>query len=123
MILFRLRAPSTRSTQQSYNYPVPFQPTGLYGVYMSYVSSANRASNVAVTVTDDDGEHALLVDERDPPSEASSGFHRLGQFRFGLLSSVPTVVISNEATDDKVGETLNRDRLDCLCFDARAGCI
>jgi hypothetical protein len=81
-----------------------FQPdipeTAKYEVRFAYNAAANRASNVHVTVFSADGEKAIEVDERKPPT-IDAHFISLGQYTFDR-SSQGFVMVSTEGADGHV---------------------
>ncbi|MEN9635695.1 MAG: hypothetical protein RL077_4099 [Verrucomicrobiota bacterium] len=83
---------------------VTFTPTivqsGRYEVRLAYTAQANRASNVPVTILHADGEHSLVVNERQAPPVAGH-FASLGTFRFEKEGQ-GYILISTEGTDGHV---------------------
>jgi hypothetical protein len=76
---------------------------GLYTVRFAYVNSANRASNVPVTVESADGSQTILVDERQKPERH---FVTLGTFRLtkekGAVVTVGTAQTDGYVSVDAV---------------------
>jgi len=85
---------------KSARFEVKLPGPGQYEVRLSYSASSNRATNVAVTVYDAEGSHAVKVNQKlKPPID--SLLVRLGVFRFA--ADQPGVVsISNDGTNDHV---------------------
>ena len=83
---------------------VTFRPeitdAGEYEVRISYPGANGRADNVPVTVSSDDGEQSIVVDQ-SRPAELGGLFKSLGRFRFEA-GSKGFVRISNTATNGYV---------------------
>lgn len=86
--------------QKTLTFVPKFPKEGRYEVRLAYVPSANRASNVPVTVLHADGESNLVINQKDAPP-LDGRFITLGQFRFDTNEQW-FVLISNEDTDGHV---------------------
>ncbi len=75
-------------------------PPGRYDVRISYCASANRASQVPVTVFSADGETTVTINQRTRPP-IDGVWESLGTFRFEPRGQA-FVMISNEGTDGHV---------------------
>ena len=73
---------------------------GEYDVLVSYTPGTGRATNVPVTITFDDGEKTVPVDQTKPP-KIENLFHSLGRFKFNA-GSAGSVSISNKGTEGHV---------------------
>jgi hypothetical protein len=74
--------------------------SGRYEVRLAYTASANRASNVPVTVFHADGENLVVVNQRAAPP-VDEHFISLGHYRFEREGQ-GYVLVSNEGTDGYV---------------------
>lgn len=86
--------------EQSARYTPALAVSGSYRVAISYNASANRATNVPVTIHHAKGETKVLVNQRLKPN-GEGFFHVVGVFEFAV-GAEGWVEISNSGTDGHV---------------------
>lgn len=86
--------------KQSARYTPEIPQDGKYEVRISYTSGTNRATNVPVLVTHEDGSTTIKVNQKKPPA-IDKAWHSLGTFRFSK-GTAGFVEISNKDVDGHV---------------------
>lgn len=73
--------------------------SGIYEVRIAYSPSGNRAANIPITITAEDGKHRVMLDETKTPSIGGL-FQPIGRFQFEKGARCQ-VVIGTEGTGDR----------------------
>lgn len=91
---------NTRKGERTATFTPDLPQAGRYEVWMYFSHTANRASNVPVTVNSEEGAQTFIVNQKVSPAGDKPGY-LLGTFSFAA-GRAGSVVISNENTDGVV---------------------